>query len=119
MIIQVLLIFGLLGLVIYAISQRRRSLFLSNVIVGVSVLGAVFVLFPELTGIFANALGVGRGADLILYCFVIITFAAIFNIHLRLRSAFEITTELTRLLALQTASKPDAPVDRSRPCCSE
>jgi len=35
------------------------------------IAGVIFVLMPELTTTFANQLGIGRGADLLLYLFVI------------------------------------------------
>jgi hypothetical protein len=106
-IIQALLIGALLGLFVYAVSQRRRSAFLAVIMMAGSVLGSVLVLFPELTNRTAHAVGVGRGADLVLYCFVLVTLVAIFNIHLRLRSYSETTTELARSLALISAGRPE------------
>ena len=53
----------------------------------------------------ARADAARHGADLVLYCFVLITFAAIFNLHLRLRAAQETTTALARALAVATADR--------------
>jgi len=107
MIIQFLLSSILLGVFAYALSQRRRSVPISVAIMAISLGGIVLVLFPEVTTRVAHAVGVGRGADLVFYCFILITLAAIFNIHLRLRATTETITELARAWALATASCPD------------
>ena len=107
MMIQFLLTVILLGVFIYAMSQRRRSAPVSALIMAVSIVGIVLVLFPELTNRAAHAVGVGRGADLVFYCFILITLGAVFNIHLRLRAASETATELARALALVTAHRPE------------
>ncbi len=103
---QFILLAGLVGIFFYALTQRGRSHWLANAMMAVAALGAVFVLLPEVTNNVARTLGVGRGADLVLYCFVLITFVSIFNIHLRLRSSAEITTVITRALAIASAQKP-------------
>jgi len=106
MIIKLILLAGLIGTFGYALSQHRRSRWLSTVLMVISVAGAVFVLLPNLTNEIANAVGVGRGADLVLYCFVLISLFAIFNIHLRLRASAGTTTELARALAIMSATGP-------------
>jgi hypothetical protein len=108
-IIQSLLIAGLLGTFGYAMSQRRRSWPLSVVMMALAACGVVFVLVPDVTNSIASAVGVGRGADLILYCFVLIMLVAVFNIHLRIRSSLDTTTELARAIALLSARSPDVP----------
>src|SRR5215204_2312571 len=104
MIIQFVLLAGLIGTFAYALSQHRRSRWLSTALMVISIVGATFVLLPELT----NEVGVGRGADLVLYCFVLISFFAIFNLHLRLRASAGTTTQLARALAITSATSPNS-----------
>lgn len=106
MIIQIVLIAALIGFSLYALSQRRRAAPLANAMMAISLLGILLVLFPALTSDVAHAVGVGRGTDLVLYCFILITIMAIGNIHLRLRAASEQTTELARAVALLSAQPP-------------
>lgn len=108
MIIQFVLLAGLIGTFAYALSQHRRSRWLSTALMVISIVGATFVLLPDLTNEIANAVGVGRGADLVLYCFVLISFFAIFNIHLRLRASAGTTTQLARALAITSATSPNS-----------
>ncbi len=113
--IKVVLSLGLFSLFVYAFSQRRKSWVVSITIAAISLLGVVLVMFPDLTSWAAHLLGVGRGADLVLYCFVLITFVAIFNLHLKLRASLETTTALARALAIATADAPSQKAAASRP----
>src|SRR5215203_6738513 len=108
MIIKLILLAGLIGTFGYALSQHRRSRWLATALMVISVTGGIFVLLPNLTNEIANAVGVGRGADLVLYCFLLISLFAIFNIHLRLRASAGTTTELARALAITSATSPNS-----------
>lgn len=90
----------------YALSQAGRSRLVSLGIAAASIAGGVLVLEPQISTDVANAMGVGRGADLILYLFVIMMFTAVFNLHLRLRSHHETLTEVVRDAALRSAREP-------------
>jgi hypothetical protein len=108
MIFQAAALAVLAALLLFAIGQRRRSGPLSYGIMLAAAVGAVLVIFPELSTTIANAVGIGRGADLIFYVFMLIVFAAIANLHLRLRAHAEVATVLARELALATARQPEA-----------
>ena len=107
MIFQVAAIAVLALLVLYAFGQRKRSGPISYGIIAAALAGAVLVAFPELSTVIANAVGIGRGADLVFYVFMLIVFAAIANLHLRLRAHGEVVTLLARELAIATAKVPD------------
>lgn len=96
-------------LVLYAFGQRRRSGPLSYGIILAALAGAVLVIFPDLSTTLAHAVGVGRGADLVFYVFMLIVFAAIANLHLRLRAHSEVVTQLAREVALSTVGEPARP----------
>jgi small membrane protein len=110
-IIQALLLPVLASILFYAISQRRRSRLLSAAMMIITLVGGVFVLFPGSTQAIANSVGIGRGADLVTYCFILVTLVAVFNLHLRLRASAELITELARAIALSTA-RADMPAGR-------
>jgi small membrane protein len=106
MIIQAGLIFILAILAIYALSQQKRSPIVGGLILCIAALGIGLVLFPETATYIANLVGVGRGADLIFYLFIVVALVAIFNLHLRIRAISEVATELARSIALITARRP-------------
>jgi small membrane protein len=103
MIIQVLLIAGLLFCLFYAVTHRQQSRSLSRVASVVALLGIYLVLFPERTNDIAHAVGVGRGADLILYCWLIISICVSLNLQLQIMELHGLMTKLARQIALDTA----------------
>lgn len=103
MIFQVVLLGALFFLAIYAYFQRRSSPSVAFIVTLLAIGGMPLVVQPELANRLANLVGIGRGADLLLYCFILISLAAIFNLHLRFRENERRLTAVVRGLALQTA----------------
>jgi hypothetical protein len=101
MIIQALLIGALLLCIFYAMTHRHQSQILSRAIVLVAVTGIYLVLFPERTNELAHFVGVGRGADLILYCWLIISMIISLNLRLQILGLQGLITDLAREMALQ------------------
>jgi len=100
-IIQAFLIGGLLLCLLYAIMQRQKSRLLSKAISIVTLTGIYLVLFPEHTNDLAHFMGVGRGADLILYCWLVISIIVSMNLQLQILQLQRLITELAREIALQ------------------
>lgn len=109
MIIKILLITAALGVALLVLRERvpgqreasRRAAGLMVVLAGI-----IAVLWPDLTTQVANAVGVGRGTDLVLYLLVTVfaysTLATAQRIH---RLQHDITV-LTRELALSQPARP-------------
>jgi len=72
-----------------------------------SAIGIYFAWTPDDLSRIAHWLGVGRGADLLLYIWVVVSFLALVALMLRLRALNEQLTELARKLALATAQRPE------------
>jgi len=106
--IQIVLISLLLALMAAYVLYFRSKIFNRIIFFSLFLVGVVFVISPDLSNDVAHFVGVGRGADLILYCFVLITFVAIFNLHLRLRASQEMATALARAFAIATADRKGA-----------
>ena len=60
---------------------------------------------PDLTVMVAGALGIGRGADLVLYCAVIVMLIGFFMVYARLRRLRRDLTLLSRHLAIRDAAQ--------------
>ena len=74
----------------------------------------VTVAWPNVTAIVAKALGIGRGADLLLYCSVIVMLVGFLMIYARLRAVRRDVTLLVRRLAIDnavttTSATPETP----------
>lgn len=102
MIIKLLLSTALLAVAVYAVAQQRTTGFFHGILGLLALLGGYFVWFPEHTTVIANALGVGRGADLILYCWIIISLFLVVSLYLRMQRQLELITELARHVSLLT-----------------
>jgi hypothetical protein len=98
--IRILLTVGLLVFLVYATSQRDKSrlVFYATLVIGAA--GLFFVWMPEEANDIAYLLGVGRGADLILYCWILTSLIMGLNLHLLIRENQQIMTELARRFAL-------------------
>jgi hypothetical protein len=111
MIIQIVLVAALLVCTAYGLLHTGRSRLVRWTLVLASLLGVYFVLQPEVTSRIAARLGVGRGADLVLYCWVVISLALFARLQFALLKAHEQITELARQLAVATAREPTGEPD--------
>jgi len=115
MTIRVLLTLGLLATVCYALSQRARSRGIAAAMVGIALLGIYFVWLPEQANDLAHLLGVGRGADLVLYCWIVTSLIVALNQHLVSRANLRLITGLAREMALARPLVPPEAPDRAPP----
>ena len=92
----------------YTYFSRLRTGVLDRVIVlALAALGIVMTVIPDFTTTVANAVGVGRGADLFFYlAFLGLAFVCLL-LYSRIRELQESITELTRALAIKRADPPD------------
>jgi hypothetical protein len=70
--------------------------------------GAYAIVWPHATAVAAHALGIGRGADLLLYSSVLVMFVAFFYVYTRFRRLDRELTLLVRRLAIEGASNSAA-----------
>lgn len=73
--------------------------------------GVVSVLFPDLLTRLARTVGVGRGADLLLYVLVVTFLLTTVVLFRRIGTLERRYAELARSVALATATPPDRPDD--------
>jgi len=104
--IKPILLLVLSVMLLYSFTQFSKSRLVASFISVCCVIGIIFVISPNLSTKVANFVGVGRGADLVIYIISIVSFAGIFNLHLKMRKTAEIYTELARKIALLDARKP-------------
>lgn len=112
-------VFSLLVLVVLIArvlaAHRRRSVGRGPTILWTSLFTAasIAILYPDLTIVVANFLGIQRGADLVLYLSVLGMFFGFFLVYTRLRRLESHITSITRELALRSvdsaAALDDAP----------
>jgi len=101
--VQLLLILGTAALLILYLAFLRSKLL--DRLVGLLLLSIAWfaILLPEYTTVVANLLGVGRGADLILYVFGLFTVFALIILFTHVRTLSLQMTALIRQLAIRDA----------------
>src|SRR4051812_39375611 len=100
--IQLILIFILVALVTYA--RRLRTQLIDRAVIALVLMGGiVFVLFPDFANDVANAVGVGRGADLFAYLGLLGSAFAVLVLYTKMRQLEEQLTRLVRRQAIAEA----------------
>lgn len=74
------------------------------------VAAASSVFFPQVWSWAAHLVGVGRGADLLLYFLVLTFLGFVASTYRRFRHLEEDVTRMARQMALLTVERPDEPV---------
>lgn len=105
--IQLVLIALLVLLGYVALARQGGRLLGRIVIVLFAAIGAFMILLPDLTTDIAQGLGVGRGADLMLYLGVLGFAFITFVLYTRIRELEAEVTTLARSIAMERASSPN------------
>lgn len=99
---------ALIGLYLVKARKSASQQAIRRLFILIALLAGLFaVLFPNYTNAIANLLGIGRGADLLLYGFVI--FVLFYVVHQYRRQLWQqkVTTDLARALTLAQADIDD------------
>jgi hypothetical protein len=99
---------ALIGLYLVKARKSASQQAIRRLFILIALLAGLFaVLFPNYTNAIANVLGIGRGADLLLYGFVI--FVLFYVVHQYRRQLWQqkVTTDLARALTLVQAEIDD------------
>ena len=108
MIAQVTLTAALLAVLAYSFAQRIRLRWFRLFVASICAVGVVIIWDPALATSAANAVNIGRGADLITYLWIALSFAVTVNVHLRLKVNDDRMTRLAREIAILNASRKSA-----------
>ena len=104
--VQILLILTTVGLLVVYLAYFRSKLWDRVVVLLLLAAAWVSILLPEFTTIVANKLGVGRGADLIIYFFALFTLYALVLLYTNVQTLTLQLTALVRQNAIRDAVVP-------------
>lgn len=105
MIFQIFASAVIFSVLVYAYSQARMAPKITAIAMVVSVSGEYLILFPGHATAIANFFDIGRGADRVVYVWMLLSLVVVLNLHLKLRSTNDRLVALTRALALEDARK--------------
>ncbi len=98
-----LVILGM-GLVVLRYRQRKIGTLAFLLWLVLWTGAAAVIVFPNSSVIVARLLGIGRGADLVLYTSLIVTLYLLFRMYVRLEQVNREVTQIVRALALRDRS---------------
>ena len=104
--IQFILVAAIVGIALLAVLSLRSRRISRWIALALAIAGVVFVMRPDATNRIAHLLGVGRGADLMMYIFLVATVYALMQLYARVRTLDGQITQLSRALAIANARKP-------------
>ena len=104
MVIQLLLTLSCLGFVFYGLGQFQHSRLAGYTMVASAILGIWFVWHPNDSTRLANLMGIGRGADFLLYFWFVVSASLILILHVKLRYQARQITNLVRYIAISEAN---------------
>jgi hypothetical protein len=117
--IQVLgVLFLLFALSRVILRWRSHRLALSELVLWVFVFGGILtvVLVPSLSAWLARLLGIGRGADLVIYGSIVLLFYLVFRIYIQLENIeYKLTTLVREIALTQTQDSSAKPPDQVTP----
>src|SRR5262245_64158719 len=103
MIAKLILTALLFGILLYAWTEYRRAPVIGLIAMLAALTGLYFVWVPVHATWLAELVGIGRGVDLVLYLWVVISMIVLMNLHLQLRVQKEMNTVLASDLAIVNA----------------
>ena len=102
---DVILILFFFAIIIISYMQIGSVRIVPQISIGLSILAIYFVLMPNASTAVANSLGVGRGADLLLYIGITFGFAFTLFLFIQMRIQDQKITKLARHIAFSSARK--------------
>ena len=109
MIMQPILSVLLLGILFFVMIQHHSGRVLRPLVTLAVVVGIIFTWMPTLSNQVANFLGIGRGADLIFYIWIVLSMLAFASLYISFNRQERQITHLTRALALHQARGVEVP----------
>jgi hypothetical protein len=106
---QLFLTAVLIGVTLVAFAQLTQIPVVGSIVICAALFGGYIVWVPDHATYIANLVGIGRGADLLLYVWVLISCAILLLLHLNLREQSQLITALARKMALADAAQGEAP----------
>jgi len=111
--IKLLLVVGLVIVAVSMLRNRNTMRFRAGkklLLAGFAVLAVLAVAFPDWLNDVAKSVGVGRGADLLLYLLIVAFLFVALNTYLKFKDYDTVLTQLTRRIAIDEALRRYGPV---------
>jgi hypothetical protein len=112
MLIQYLLVLLVLLIVYRVVIKWRQGILSQRDFIfwaGFWLVVGFIVIIPETTSFLAELVGIGRGADLVVYLSIVLVFYIIFQMTIKMEKIERNVTKIIRAMALSEEKKAPAP----------
>ncbi|ULQ55717.1 DUF2304 domain-containing protein [Flavihumibacter rivuli] len=106
--IQIILLTGILFIGFYFYSRMQRAIADVLLLLLLGTVAILFVLMPELANKLAHKLGVGRGADLVMYVSILLFWFILIKLYAKIRKLEAQVTDLIRNQTIAEVVKKEA-----------
>ncbi len=103
--IQIVLVTAFVFVALYYFTKLRNRIIDVILLITLVAVAVLFVLFPEITGVIAKKLGVGRGADLVFYTSIVTFWFVVLKLYTKIRKLEQLTTDLIRKQSIENAEQ--------------
>jgi hypothetical protein len=116
--IKIVLVLGIVVVAISMLRNRNTTRFRAGkklLLAAFTILAILAVVFPNTSNDAARAIGVGRGADLLLYLLIIAFLFVALNTYLKFKDYDSVISRLSRRIALDEAGRRYGTVSTAHP----
>lgn len=99
----------LIIILLVSISRSRVIILERFFYILVSLVGLYFIFFPESASVIAKLVGIGRGADLVFYLFILFTWFWFSSSSIKMRRTERKITDIVRAMAIENPLRLSKP----------
>ncbi|NDC37547.1 MAG: DUF2304 domain-containing protein [Proteobacteria bacterium] len=107
MIAEIVLSIFAVAFLAYHLASSSRPAYLSLAVWAITVLALLTIWIPDFSTTLAHWMGIGRGADMIIYLWMAVSLLLFLFVRISLFRLEEKLTQLTRRIALASPLSPD------------
>ena len=100
----------LIVVLLISISRSRVVILERFFYILISLIGLYFIFFPESASAIAKLVGIGRGADLVFYLFILFTWFWFSSSSLKMRRIERKITDIVRTMAIENPLRLPKPI---------
>jgi len=93
---------------LYALRSWSVSRFIAILLYIAGSVAIIFVWIPSIAEIAATIMGVGRGVDMVIYVYCLLSFILILDLSLKIKHQQRIITKLAREIAILNTKMPES-----------
>lgn len=105
--IKIILLIPFCLILLFFLFKPKEKLIIRISIILMSLIAILFVTFPDFTNRLAGVVDVGRGADLVIYLFMVLVFFALVYMYSKMRAMHNTLTDIIREISIRNSKEEE------------